>query len=111
MAEIKEYEYICFGEKYKVHIRQGWYAGDRLALELISDFGEPVSKITVNVPEEPLGEGEILVKTWGENERMIEFVLNNGIARDTGRRVHLGAFDAVAWVMKLTEGVLDGAAD
>jgi len=99
----KTYKYTCFGKTYIVHIRQGFYAGGRLALELIDDrLAGPVAKITVNLPEAELSEGEILVKTWTENEPMTAFLVANGIAEDTGCRVWTG--HAEAWVMKLAEG-------
>ena len=97
----KTYTYDCFGEKYKVQIRRGWYEGGRPALELVSDTEGPVSKITVNMPEVKLEPGEILVKTWSENEPMTDFLIKSGIAEDTGKRAKAGY--AEAWVMRLLE--------
>ena len=108
MAETT-YKYKLYGEEWKVWIRPGWYTRDRIALELIDRLGETVAKITVNIPEEELKEGEIIVKTWSENEPMAEFLIANGIATDTGRRAQAGY--AEAWIMKLAEGIADGAAD
>jgi hypothetical protein len=81
------------GETYEVHPRVQRYTNDRLALEFWSEgeFGmEPFGKLTVNLPDVHLNEGEILVKDWAENELMVETLLEAGWITPTGREVVSG---------------------
>jgi hypothetical protein len=49
-----------------------------------------VACATVNLPEHDLQPGEIFVKTWSENDEMLDFLLRNIIVSDTGRNVPTG---------------------
>jgi hypothetical protein len=49
-----------------------------------------VACATVNLPEHDLQPGEIFVKTWRENDEMLDFLLRNIIVSDTGRNVPTG---------------------
>ena len=67
----------------------------RAALRLIdAEDGSPVGIITVNIPEAHLGENEHCVKIWSENEGMLEAIINQGLATDTGRREPTGFVEA-----------------
>ncbi len=76
---------------------QGAYANGRVALQLFSDKQGPIATITVNLPEEPLEDGEFFVKGWSENERIIPDVLASGLFEDTGKRVPTGFVEAPVW--------------
>ena len=68
-----------------------YHHGERIALYLIdADDGEPVSTCTVNIPDEPLGEGEVLIKDYSENEGMVDFLVQEGVVERTGREVRSG---------------------
>ena len=63
----------------------------RVALTLEdADDGEPISTCTVNLPDEPLGEGEVFIKDYSENEGMVEFLVKEGVVERTGREVQSG---------------------
>lgn len=79
-----KYNYTVFGTTYNVSLLQQAYSNGRLALQLIDAEG-PVSVATVNIPEYNLKADEVLIKSWGENEGMLEFLVSNGIVEDTGR--------------------------
>jgi hypothetical protein len=69
--------------------------GNRVALFLIADEddefpGEPVATCTVNIPEEPLADGEVIIKDYSENEGMTDFLESEGIVQRTGRVVESG---------------------
>ena len=71
--------------------------GGRTAIVAMCDEGV-YGKVTVNDPEVTLAEGEILVKTWMENEwvpQLLEQLPGN--FRDTGRRVRMGYAEAQIW--------------
>jgi hypothetical protein len=53
--------------------------------------------LTVNIPEADLEPGEILVKTWSENESLAAAALASGHFRDTGKRVKTGWCEAEVW--------------
>jgi len=72
--------------------------GGRLAIILIcDDDGEEYGTLTVNMPEVPLDPGEIIIKTWSENEQMAKAALMSGLFRDTGKRVPTGFVQAHIW--------------
>ena len=71
---------------YNVKILPKIYMNGRAALLMVDDpGGEPVATITINTPETQLQPGEIAVKNYSENEGMVEFLLSNKLAVDTGR--------------------------
>ena len=63
----------------------------RVALFLIdAEDGEPISTCTVNLPDEPLGDGEVFIKDYSENEGMAEFLVREGVVERTDRVVQSG---------------------
>lgn len=63
----------------------------RVALMLNDAFdGSRIAIATVNIPDEPLGPDEVFVKDWSENEGMLQFLQDNGIAEPTGDLVNAG---------------------
>ena len=82
------------GESYEVHPRISKYDNGRLAIELWSGetegFMEPFGKVTVNLPDEHLNEGEVFVKDWAENELLASTLLEFGWITPTGREVSSG---------------------
>lgn len=63
---------------------------------------EPFVEITTNIEgaEKYLGEGEIFVKTWSENESLVQPLLKSGFFEDTGKRVKVSSFcEASIWKM------------
>lgn len=58
-----------------------------------ADDGEPVSTCTVNI-DEFLSSKEVVIKNYSENEGMLDFLIKEGIVKDTGKRVQLGYVEA-----------------
>lgn len=82
----------------EAELRMGFYGNDRVAIQLVdAETEEPVGKLTVNLPEEKLGEGEFFVKTWSENRQIAASCLACGVFEDTGRRVPTGRVQAQVW--------------
>lgn len=84
-----QYQYDCLGTTYNVWLEKHKYANGRTALVLMDEEGQ-VACATVNLPEYELQEGEVFIKTWGENESMLGFLTRNLIVNDTGREVPTG---------------------
>lgn len=90
----------AYGKNLKLKL--GRYKGGAVAIQLVGtneEFGyeEPWGALTINIPDQQLGEGEILVKTWGENEDYRVPALASGFFIDTGRRVTTGYESAEVW--------------
>ena len=87
----KKYTYNSHRHTYTVTIRKAQYENRRTALLLESvEDGSPVATATVNVPEIPLGADQVLIKTWGENEAMLPFLVLNHVVLDLGLEVPCG---------------------
>lgn len=53
---------------------------------IVNDMGESVCTWTVCIPGVELEAGEVIVKTWSENEILRDPLLATGIFEDTGKR-------------------------
>lgn len=78
-------------KNWNCNLNKSYYEhGKRVALTLIdADDGEPVAACTVNLPDEPLGDGEVFIKDYAENAGMTEFLVKEGVIQLTGRTVRL----------------------
>ena len=65
--------------------------------------GEAFSTVTVNVPEVQLAEGEVLVKTWSENEPIFKELVEQGFLVPTGMGVPCGYAVAVVCTTNFPE--------
>ena len=87
---IGEYEY----KTYDVEVHQMTYGvNNRIALTLMSSNteknvtqqvypGEPVASCSVNLVDEEIGEDEVAIKDYAENEEMLEWLLSHGIVSE-----------------------------
>jgi len=75
--------------------------GNRLSIELVcaegEDKGMPYCRLTVNIPKAILLPGEIIIKSWEENEYAAAEAKASGLFRDTGKRVSTGYVKAEIW--------------
>ena len=75
-------------EPVKVTIRKRNYSNGRPALELLTaEDNYPYAVATVNLPDVVLGQNELLVKDYSENEGMLNFLVENSIVYPTSRGV------------------------
>jgi len=89
--DLAQLEISAYREKWPVKLVTARYADGRPALILVDmRTGEPQWKISVNMPEIDLADGEYIIKTWSENEPVIDQVMGTGLFVDTGRRVTCG---------------------
>lgn len=92
-------EKISF-QSWNCFLKLGHYgAGGRLAIELLSDeenadkgvyYGEPIAIATVNIPDVPLKDNEIIIKNYSENEGMLEVLKQSGFITETKREISTG---------------------
>ena len=71
------------------------YQADRSPALRLSKDGEPWMTLTCCLPDHTLARGEMLIKTWGENEGVAENLIESGVLVDTGKRVPTGYCEAM----------------
>lgn len=80
-----------YGDSYNVTINELQYGNKRTALEFIDEEdSSPVLVATVNIPDEYLNPGEIIIKNWSENEGVLEYLQSKGIVSEVIRTVPTG---------------------
>ncbi len=87
----------------KLSFKYHHYKNLRYRINLHDDQDIPWATLTVNIPEEELGHGEFIIKTYSENEHIAASVLASGLFRDTRRRINVSYNQAQVWV--LAEGI------
>jgi hypothetical protein len=88
-------------EIFKVKLSWDHYrSGKAIAIMGTTLDGEPFSVLTVNMPGYHLGENEIIVKTWSENEQFAIAARESGYFEQTGRTVPTGYVEASIWKIK-----------
>jgi len=83
-----------------VEVTTAHYTNVRLLIVLRNPAIYPddrIADLTVNLPDESLADGEFFVKTWSENEAIVEEAMASGLFVDTGRRVPTGYCIAHVW--------------
>jgi hypothetical protein len=93
MSTEKTYLYETPHGDYTVWLEKQKYANGRVALMLMDKEGQ-VACATCNLPYDALGEGEVFIKTWSENEYMLPFLIKNHLVTDTGCEVPTGMVKA-----------------
>jgi len=102
MNDTATFNFNSYGEDYVLIPRLSRYAnGDRVALEFwyeesLDDndpeatYMAPFAKVTVNMPEVHLNEGEVLIKDYAENAELVAALVEAGWLLPTGREVNSG---------------------
>lgn len=85
------YNFAAKYDNYRVYLSFGSYRNGRTAIELMdAEDGEPVMVATINLPEAPLTENEIIIKNYSENEGVLQFLQENGIVGPSKRWIPTG---------------------
>lgn len=76
-------------KNYQVNLLWNRYSNnDRVSLALVdASDGIAVCMVSMNVPEVPLEPDQIVVKTYGGNDQIEQFLKENGIASHTNHWV------------------------
>jgi hypothetical protein len=81
---------IRFNE-WDCRLRFNRYTGnDRLAILLVTEDGEPLLTATVNVPCYPLEDDEVMIKSYAENDGVLECLTDVGVIAPTGKTLEVG---------------------
>lgn len=71
------------------------YPNSRPAIQLIdAETHELLCIATINLPEVELPKDCVLIKTWSENEGIMEALIANQVIEDTGERIPAGYAEA-----------------
>lgn len=100
--------YTCNLKYFKgtVYLKFGRYDNGRIAIILMSaDDHSTVAKVTVNFPYTPLEPDEIIVKNYGENEGVLEFLEANNLVDKVSRLADNGA--VICPIVKLNKEILN----
>ncbi len=72
-------------QEVRVNIEQ--YHNGRKAIELVcvggEDDGVPYTVATMNVPHAPIKDDQVLIKDYGENQGVLQALVDNGIVTDS----------------------------
>lgn len=93
----------CFNQKFHFEFFQHKYGNGRIAIQVgDTQAKEQFGTMTVNVPHVSIGDDEIIVKTYSENEHWVHAILKQmpDVFEDTGRRVDLNWVEAEVWKLK-----------
>lgn len=78
------------------------YPGGRPALQLVDAEGEPEITATINLPDEPLEEGEIILKTYAEGQGIDVALVDAGLIHPPHRQVRAGYTTAAVARLRIT---------
>jgi hypothetical protein len=97
----ERYNIEAFGQAYKVWVEEETYATGQPALQVYTNdeegYAEPFGRLTVAMPGVALAPGEILLKTWSENEGWAEDLARKLGYEPIGRAVPAGFAAAEIW--------------
>lgn len=71
-------------------LSRGKYPNKRLAITLTDEEGYPCNRVTVNLPDVSLEDGEIIIKDYSENEGILDCFIENKIVSKPLRHVNSG---------------------
>ena len=66
------------------------YQNGRLAIQLVTSAGEPVTTATINVANMPLRENQVVIKDYAENAGLLQALETAEVVQPTGVRCHVG---------------------
>jgi hypothetical protein len=85
----------------ELELKKGKYMNGRLVIWLEEQTGVPWCKLTVNLPDDNLEDGEFFVKTWSENaDTTTALIEQTDLFENTGRIVPTGSANACVWKFK-----------
>ncbi len=76
-------------KEWDCQVKLQHYANDRLAIQLITEQGEPVAMATINISFVPLAADEVLIKSYEENDGMLECLSEAKIIEPTGMTIRV----------------------
>ena len=78
-------------KNWTCRVQQARYGNGRTALQLVdAEDGSPIATATVNLADQPLGDGEVFIKDYAENTGMLASLERAGVVERTGEWVRSG---------------------
>jgi len=101
------FNYTSFGEDMVLRPEFTAYANGRTCMVLTYWDDEmegwfPFAKVTTNLPDQHLNEGEVFVKDWSENEAIVAHLESLGVLTRTGREVISGFVAPAVMVLDIS---------
>lgn len=62
----------------------------RIAIKLYCEDGSPMATATINIPEQPLEEDEVIIKTYSENNGVLEALKDAGYIKEVVNQIPCG---------------------
>ncbi len=84
MIECKFNDFNCF-------VKLNRYSNNRPQIQLYDlDDGLPVATGSINIPDEPLQAGEVIIKDYSGNEGMYQALVDSNIILPSHRKIRTG---------------------
>jgi hypothetical protein len=94
-------------KQWNVELELGEYSNNRVGISLIdSNDGEYVLTATINIPEVPLADDEVIIKNYSENEGILDWLIENEIISSPARFIPVGY--TLAPICKINKAKLGG---
>lgn len=92
LSAVDKRKVVHYGESCTVHYSRYAHDPGALAIYLMTEEGEPMSTATVNCDETAAlaRQDKVAIKTWSENEGLLELLVAANIIVDTGARIRIG---------------------
>lgn len=74
-----------------------YQSNGRMSVELVAKDGSPYAHLSVNLPNEPLEQGEFFMKDYAENVSLAEAAKKSGLFTPIGRTAQAGYVTVSAW--------------
>ena len=87
----------------QLRLKQMAYTDGNAALVIEDMDGQPYGKLSVNVPEIPLGKNEYIIKNYSENIELAANIYKQGWFDDSGIRVKSGFVEMPIWKWRTNE--------
>ena len=90
---------------YQCDITFGYYGNTRIAIKLVDPMAGPIVTATINLPDEDLEGGYVMIKDYRENAGIKKALIKAGIIGYTYRKIPVGGFgEEYVDVCKLIQG-------
>jgi hypothetical protein len=78
--------YPPYGGSYEVRLEKGKYRNGSPMLTMIdTEDGLPIMVMTDVIPDEPLADGEVIIKNYDENEGIFKFLRHHNLVSEQKR--------------------------
>lgn len=81
----------CKFNQHECFVKLHHYENNRPSIQLYDlEDGCPIARATVNLPNEDLQPGEVIIKDYSENTGMYQALLDSNVILPSHRKIHTG---------------------